>query len=170
LFVSCATFGSNPISPVHLTDNAKFELLPPSAIETPFDGPQQISGEYGGNEYLMDAWTIADETKIDIVVYTSMAVQVATLSYDGTSASLKSSLFPKSLKPEYIIADFQLVYYKSQALAPALAAAGLTFREEGNVRTVSGPDGAEIIKITKTGGTVVYQNKLRKYSYTLRSY
>ena len=52
------------------------------------------------------------------------------LNYDGNAVLFESSIFPKKLKAEYIIADLQFAYYKSEALQQALSLLGLDFSSE----------------------------------------
>jgi hypothetical protein len=168
LLTSCA---SPPAAPVFLTDRAAFALLPPSAIERPLDMPQQISGAYRDQQFIMDAWVSADETQMSMFLFNSLGAEIARLSFDGKNAAFESSYFPKNLRAEYIAADFQMVFYKPEALARALGKAGLRFESSGNgqneMRTVwNGKQ--KIINIEKKPDEIRYENYLRRYSYILR--
>jgi hypothetical protein len=97
------------------------------------------------------------------------------LSYDGLSVFLDSPYFPSSLKPEYVIADFQFCFYCPDVLTETLKTIGLTFGvskvevpEIGFVERRTILSGTKkIIEIEKTPNMIRYNNLLRGYSYTL---
>jgi hypothetical protein len=173
--VSCAHFSPSPFSPVYLTDRSAFKLLDPQEIEYPMDNYQHITGTYGKDEFLMDAWVIADDTGIEMTLFNSFGAGMGEAYFRDNQVYFSSQVFPSSLKPEYIIADFQLCFYRIGALTERLKDCGLDFAvitDAGNgeksreLRTVS--DGGKIIiEIEKTSSEVKYTNLLRKYSYTL---
>ena len=174
--VSCATkHDSSHFSPVYVTDQARYVLLPPSNIETPLDMAQQITGKYGKQEFLLDAWVKADEGELTIALFNALGADMAQLSFDGAGISLVSSVFPPAVKPEYIAADFQFCFYRVDVLVSALKASGLTLTTDiqdtldggKEVRTIYSGN-KQIIEIVKTGEMVQYANFLRGYSYTLR--
>jgi hypothetical protein len=84
-------------------------------------------------------------------------------------------VFPPSFKPEYIIADFQLCFYRSDAVSRALKDCGLKFQVEKHVD--DGGETAEtrvifdgktgIIEIEKRKTAVRFINHVRGYAYTL---
>jgi hypothetical protein len=136
------------------------------------DGPQQISGTYGKQEFVMDAWVKADQDGIDMALFNSFGAGMGELGFQDGEVSFTSGIFPSSLPGEYIIADFQLCFYKAEAVRKNLAAAGLKFKrelqmEQVEVRGVFAGK-KEIIRIEKNAETVKYVNFLRGYSYTLR--
>ncbi|GHV28170.1 hypothetical protein AGMMS4952_11180 [Spirochaetia bacterium] len=176
--VSCATnHDSSPYSPVYVTGKARYVLLPPSNIEMPLDMAQQVTGRYGKQEFVLDAWVKADERGITIALFNALGADMGQLSFDDAGISFVSSFFPPSLKPEYIAADFQFCFYRVDALVRALKDSGLTMvvaiydsvTPEGGkeVRTIySGRK--RIIEIVKTRKLIQYTNFLRDYSYTLQ--
>jgi hypothetical protein len=173
---SCATMPkASPFSPVYITDTSKYILLPPSDIEVPLDMPQQIAGLYGTQKFVMDAWALADEEGINLVILNSFGANMGELKFSKETLSFSSSLLPASIKPGYIVADFQFCFYRVDALTEALKACGLDFAAEQRftengdfieIRTIT--EGKKvIIEIEKTKNSVSYQNHLRGYSYTL---
>jgi hypothetical protein len=82
---------------------------------------------------------------------------------------------PASLKPEYIVADFQFCFYRADALEAALESCGLALTTERRPGGAEGPveartisDGKKsIIEIEKTKNAVRYRNHVRGYAYTL---
>ncbi|GHV76891.1 hypothetical protein AGMMS49942_17120 [Spirochaetia bacterium] len=166
--VSCVTkLDSSPYSPVYVTNRAYYVLLPPSNIEIPLDMAQQVTGRYGKQEFVLDAWVKADEGGITIALFNALGADMAQLSFDAAGISFVSTVFPSTLKPEYVAADFQFCFYRADALRRALKDSGLTLVADPQVRTIySGRE--RIIEIVKNRETVQYTNFLRNYSYTLR--
>jgi hypothetical protein len=138
---------------------------------------QQVTGRYGNQEFVLDAWVKADDGGITIALFNALGADMGQLSFDAAGISFVSAAFPPALKPEYIAADFQFCFYRVDALVPALKASGLTLVVA--INDTAAPDGGKelrtiyagrkrIIEIVKTTETVQYTNFLRDYSYTLR--
>jgi hypothetical protein len=176
--VSCATEPKPPpppYSPVYLTDQAQYVLLHPSQLSVPMDGYQRITATYGTREFSVEAWVKANEQEISMALFNSMGAGMGELFFDERSIAFSSAVFSRFIKPEYIVADFQLCFYRFDAVARALADSGLEFRtaafvddnnETGEIRVVS--DGkSHIIEIVKTKNAVRFTNHLRGYVYTL---
>jgi hypothetical protein len=178
LLVSCKTQAKYSLyAPVAITDRRNFFLLPPQAIEKPLDMPQQVSGRYGEQEFIMDSWVQANERGITIALFNSFGTEAGYLAFTGEAVSFFSSVFPPALKAEYIVADFQFCFYRADLLSQALKDSGLRLVVE-----ISGGDGIEesrevrtifagkerIVEIVKTDSAVSLENFLRGYSYTLR--
>jgi hypothetical protein len=169
---SCATTPkTSPYSPVYLTNRAAYRLLPPSDMAVPLDNYQRITGTYGEREFSLDAWVMADNREIAMVFFNAMGTSLGELSFHEEGLSF-SSAFPLSFKAEYIIADFQLCFYRIDAVSRALKNCGLGFRAEGHtdgtaeIRVVS--DGkTAVIEIEKTKNMIRYTNHIRGYGYTL---
>ena len=75
------------------------------------------------------------------------------------------------MKPEYIVADFELCYYKAEAVRGMLDRAGLGFcemrKDSSLFRTVtSGSD--TIVTIERTRENLHLKNHLRGYEYNIR--
>jgi hypothetical protein len=172
--LSCAT--KNAASPVflsvYLTGAARYRLLPPQDIETPLDMAQRVFGAWGKQEFVFDSWVQADAAHIHMTFMNSFGAGMGDLLFSGEGLSLTSTVFPSSLKPEYIAADFQFCFYRADTLARALKDAGLDLEisrpnDAVEVRVIREGD-QRIIEIEKTRGAVRYTNYLRGYSYTLR--
>jgi len=166
-FFSCVTNTAGENVPfVWLTNSNKFILLPARYIEKPLDGYQQINASFGRQEYQMNTWVKADENGIEMILLNEMGANMGELSFRDDVVSFTSAVFPPSVKPEYIIADFQLCFYDAQALGKALEKSGLSFSETGNLRQVHKKKSL-IIEITKNENSVKINNHLRGYNYTL---
>jgi hypothetical protein len=188
VLASCKTEGRvSQYPPVSVTNRARYFLLPPSAIEKPLDMPQQITGRYGEQEFIMDCWVQANERGITIALFNSFGTEAGYLAFTDGAVSFFSSLFPPSLKAEYIVADFQFCFYRADLLAQALKDSGLRLVVEmrGGVDGVEGLNGIggiegssevrtvfagknPVLEIVKTNSSVSLKNFLRDYSYTLR--
>jgi hypothetical protein len=160
----------NKYGPVSVTSTASFVLLAPEYIEKNLDTLQRISGAYGKNQFAVNAWVKADKTEIVMELLNDMGNSLGTLSYTGGDLHFTSSFFPRNLKAEYAVADFQFCFYQADALRAALGK--LILKIEG------GPSGTEkrliyeedtcIIEIEKNPGLVRYVNHLRGYAYTIQ--
>jgi len=127
---------------------------------------QHISASYNRQSFYFSSWIFADENGIDISLFNELGAAMGELSYREGVVNLSSAVFPKSLKPEYIVADFQLCFYDPELLGKALKDCGLVLETQNNNRRIySGKN--LIIEIEKTYGAVKLVNRLRGYSYTL---
>jgi len=163
---SCSSLSVDKRPYAYLADNSKFILLPPAAIENPLDMAQRISALYNGQRFFFGAWVLADENGIDMSLFNELGAAMGELSYKEGVVSLSSAVFPQSVKPEYIVADFQLCFYDPGLLGKALKDCGLVLETQNNLRRIF--EGKNlIIEIEKTSGAVKLVNRLRCYSYTL---
>jgi len=103
---------------------------------------------------------------MEMTLLNELGVSIGELSYRNGLVSFSSSIFPKSLKPEYIVADFQLCFYNNIALRRALENCGLLFENTGNSRRIFQGKNL-IIEIEKTPNIVKFVNHIRGYTYTL---
>jgi len=151
---------------VYLTGSSKYFLLPPGDIENTMDMAQRISAEWQGKDYSFNTWVKADEAGMEMILLNELGVNMGELSYRNGLTSFSSHVFPKSLKPEYIIADFQLCFYNTPALTRALEECGLSIENSENSRRILNGK-TVIIEINKSRDTVRLVNHLRGYTYTL---
>jgi hypothetical protein len=173
--VSCATKPkTSPYLPVYLTDRAMYTLLLPSDIAVPLDNHQRITGAYEKQEFSIDAWVMANDQEITMAFFNSMGTGLGEIFFNEGGIAFSSAVFPSTLKPEYIIADFQLCFYRSDTVSRALENCGLRFLAEQRIddgeavesRVVS--DGKKnIIEIEKRKKSVRFTNHVRGYRYTL---
>ena len=168
-FGSCASSGAKNGEDrlfAYLTDTSRYILLPPGGIERPIDMAQYISASFRGSDFLFASWVKADETAVEITLLNEMGTGMGELSYSGGSIAFSSAVFPASVKPEYIIADFQLCFYSVPLLARALKDCGLTLEASETTRRIL--KGKNLVyEIEKKAGEVKLTNYLRGYSYTL---
>ena len=168
--LSCASVPKKEILFVNLTDSSKFVLLPTVGIEQTIDMVQFFSTEFRGQNYFCNVWVIANESVIEMYFFNEMGASIGELSYRNGAANFSSTVIPKSvvkyIKPENVIADFQLCFYEPILLGKSLKDSGLVLENsDGYRRILSGNE--VIIDIKKTEGTVELVNILRGYAYTL---
>jgi hypothetical protein len=157
--------------PYYLMNDLRIPLLDTGLIGSPLDIAQHIKGSFGGKVYFLDAFVKADAHTIDMVGVDAMGTQVFDLSLSKSKGIRFSSVLgSSSIKPEYVIADFQLAYYPFEAVKTALAPYGLDFIliEEGRHRLRLLKRGErEIIRIETLPQGIRYENVLRGYSYEI---
>ena len=130
------------------------------------DMVQHISASYGGQGFHLNAWVQADESGMDMTLLNELGANMGELSYRGGTVSFSSSVFSGYLRPEYIVADFQLCFYNAPVLRRALEDCNLSFEYTETGRRVLSK-GTVIIEIKKSPGSVRLVNHLRGYAYTL---
>jgi hypothetical protein len=137
------------------------------------DMAQYISISYGDQDYYFNAWVQADETGMEMTLFNDLGAAMGELSYRDGFVQFSSPLFPSSLKPEYIVADFQLCFYDPLLLSKALKNCGLALETapsdagDGTVRRILKGKNT-IIRIEKEPDAVKIHNILRGYTYTLK--
>ena len=162
---------SRQVSRVYLTDSRTVELLPPSASGGAFESFQQIEGSYHGQTYYLDAYVQSDGEHFVMAAFNTLGTKVFEVEQTADSVRFSASIASGNMKPEYILADYQLCFFPFEAVRRNLNAAGLTFEEKedgsARVRTVSA-EGRTIIQIRRTAHEVRYTNLLRGYQYIVR--
>lgn len=162
-------------NPVYVTNTKKVYLLPVESIRAPVESYQYFEGDFGSKKFNSNLFLTADSSGISVLILNEMGIEMGLLVYDGESASLESTLFPKSLKCEYILLDLQNAYAEEDALKKHYASYGLEF-EESSQPVLQGPDvkirwiknGKKIIeKISIFEKKIEIENILRGYSYRL---
>ena len=172
--ISCSTTKSiqkSEINPVYITNTKKFYLLSPENIQVNIDKVQLLQGSFGDNSFSINSYLQADSNGIFLSLFNDLGSGMGDLNYDGNGVLFESSIFPKKLKAEYIIADLQFAYYKSEALQQALSLLGLDFSSETledgtKVRLIKNKNNI-IEEIKQKDGVLTIENKLRNYKYVL---
>ena len=136
------------------------------------DLSQHVKGSYRGKVYFLEVCAKADSEGLDMVGLNSMGAEIMDLSYSKAKGiRLSSSLGMKSLRPEYVVADYQIAYYPFEAVKAALAPYGLDFelRELDGIATkVLSRKGRTILTVEPLPDGLRFTNVLRGYSYELR--
>ena len=168
--ISCASVAQKEMPYIDITDSSKFVLLPTEGIERAMDMVQFFSYEFGGQSYFFNSWVKANENEIEMAFFNELGTNMGELSYRNGLVNFSSPVFQKSvmqyIKPEYIIADFQLCFYDQFLLSNSLNDIGLVLEvNDGNRRVFSGNE--VLIDIKKTENTVKLVNNLRGYAFGL---
>jgi hypothetical protein len=172
VFFSCASTpkGVRKPNPVYLTNRAKYTFLAPSEIAGSIDQLQRVEGSYGDKNFSFLIYVKADSEGIDFLILNDFGTEVArvTLSPDGVASSGVAAQM--GLQVEYILADFQLAYYKADCLVKKLAGIGLVFteRHEGSTTIREVHDGDKLVThIEFTEAGLLLENSLRGYTYSI---
>lgn len=175
LFISCAGLPSRKspsgAKPVYLTNSVRYVFLPPSAMEGSIDELQQLTGSYGEKNFSFLVYTKAGAERTEMLVLNDFGTEMARLEYSAQGLNVTGLAATAGLSAEYIMADFQLVYYSASLIEAQLVRAGLRFVERSGsdriVREVYDGD-ALIIRIERDSTGVDFRNILRGYSYSIR--
>lgn len=186
LLLSCASARfESAFSPVYVTNTSKYAILPPGAMDGALDSVERMTVAFGGQSFDFDVYVISDASQLSMTIFNEFGTTMGSLLYDGATLDFDSAVFPKNLKAEYIVADFQFCLYRVDELKAALKNIGVDFEvalacglgETTETRILS-KKGKLISKITKTFAptgengaeelkSIHYENILRGYSYTL---
>jgi hypothetical protein len=154
---------------VYLTDNAAFKLLPPSDRERDINQTQRIVGKAGDREFTLNALVETSAERTLIALLGDFGNEIGEVLYEGGAIKARFNAPNAEIKPEYLIADFQLCFYDLEALKDSLATIGLTLRvvEGENERREILSGDRLLIAIDKTSRGVIYRNLLRGYQYEI---
>jgi len=172
LFCACAAAVRSPLeSPVYVTNSKAVYLLPPSDMGFPIDAPQMIEGAYGGKKFSFEGWTVANDSIISISLFNSIGASIGSLFYSKDSLRFESSFIDvDKIHPQYIVADFQLCYYKKDALQKIFSSKGFFFSEDsslGIIHRVVLSQKDTIVSVVRSRDSTVLKNYLRGYEYRI---
>ena len=155
---------------VYLTDTTYVNILPPSVATVNLQMFQQVVGSYSGQNFQMDAFLILNQDEINVTLMNSFGTTMGTLLYTPSTMEFEAALFPASIKPAYIIFDFQLCFYPVEELKRELEDSGLSLNlpkdDSQELREIRDKDRL-IISILKENEKIQYVNNERNYSYTI---
>ena len=171
LLASCITKQGNSAKySVYVTNEARFELLPPSAFEENMDRFQNITGYFQGKVHIFGAYIKSSDEQVDITFFNQMGGSVGDLVYTGDSLEANSHFTPPAAKFEYMMADFQFCYCRKELLISSIEAVGLRFdvlEQDGKeIRQIWDKDQL-VIQVEKEKNHTKLQNYLRQYSYDI---
>jgi len=171
LFACSSTIRTTTEVPVYITNSRAIYPLPPSDIKTPLDEAQLLEGTYGNQSFSLESWTIANDSLISISLFNSIGASFGSLFYSKDSLFFNSSFIKsKQIKPQYIVTDFQLCFYKTEPLQKMYSKHGLLFFENIQKETISRgviDQKDTIIKITRNPEMTLFKNHLRNYEYRI---
>ncbi|WP_191014440.1 DUF3261 domain-containing protein [Treponema zioleckii] len=174
--IGCASTPKNQakkssLSKVFVTNTSRVDVLPPDSILEEIDDYFLFEGTYGGKTLTATVYLTLNQNEISAVLLNNFGIEMGTINYDGTSAEVQSSLFPKKLKPEYIILDLQNAFASPENLKNHYAKYGFDFCEldAGEQKTerqlLKKKEIIERIFIDKTENIIKIDNILRGYEY-----
>jgi hypothetical protein len=171
LFACSSTIRTTTEVPVYITNSRAIYPLPPSDIKTPLDEAQLLEGTYGNQSFSLESWTIANDSLISISLFNSIGASFGSLFYSKDSIFFNSSFIKsKQIKPQYIVTDFQLCFYKTEPLQKMYSKHGLLFFEKIQKDTIIRgviDQKDTIIKITNNPEMTLFKNHLRNYEYRI---
>lgn len=171
LFACSSTIRTTTEVPVYITNSRAIYPLPPSDIKTPLDEAQLLEGTYGNQSFSLESWTIANDSLISISLFNSIGASFGSLFYSKDSLFFNSSFIKsKQIKPQYIVTDFQLCFYKTEPLQKMYSKHGLLFFEKIQKDTIIRgviDQKDTIIKITRNPEMTLFKNHLRNYEYRI---
>lgn len=157
----------------YIADDLALPLLDTSLLRGSLDLSQRVRGSYGGKVYFLDVLSKADSEGVDMVCLGSMGAAIMDLSYSKSKGIRFSSADGMGrIKPEYIVADFQIAYYPFDAVKAALAPYGLDYERhdrDGVPTRALSRAGKTILTIEELPDGLRLTNLLRGYSYEARA-
>jgi hypothetical protein len=110
----CSTISNNKASVVSLAPDINFKLLDLWKTDHEITLNQHFQGSYQEKQYSFNLVSQITKDKMTVIGLTAFGARVFTLEYDGKNVDFKLSSLVKDhgkIKPEYLLADMQLVYY-----------------------------------------------------------
>lgn len=174
---SCTSTGSAErtaaSAELRLGRNSTYTLAATACIQNEIAEFQKIEGRFEKRQFNFLAYTVADAAEITIILLNDMGIEIGSATYDGNTVSSSGFFITHNLPAEYLIADFQLVYYRPDCLETAFSGSDIRITEEHNEEGVPCRniyEAGELISIIEYRGEVLtFTNMLRGYSYTIYS-
>ena len=171
LLTGCLSTGGKPqFNKVFVTNLNRVDILEPAAIKNEIEQYQYFEGSFGDQSFAATLYLEAGPEGIEVLLLNEFGIEMGSISYDGQTAKMESSLFPKNLKCEYIILDLQNAYADPEILKNHYANYSLNFEysEKEGVQTRKVLKKDKLIEeIHVSEKTVTIQNHLRGYTYKL---
>lgn len=175
LFACHGTSVRPGLQPIYYTDERSVQLLPTESMQGSIDMMQHLEGRFvkgaDTTSFEGDTWVLANDTILSIHLFSPFGTTVAELAYAKDSIVFKSSFMDaEKLKPEYVLADFQVCFYPYEALQKNFKKNGFNFVETSNGKNFERTlyeNGRMILMVKKTGNEIRFSNKLRNYMYLI---
>ena len=128
---------------------------------------QQMDISYGDTSHQLVLLTAFNANGIAIVALTPAGIPLFELSFNENKQIEVTKHLPISgLKPEYVLADLQLVYWPITQLNQQLSN-GLRIIENSQGQRTVLQNNQPVIRIQPQGNTLQYQHLLRNYHFTI---
>jgi len=176
LFFSCTTAKpsgrtEDPLA-TWLTDSVVYRLQDPSCLTEAVSEVQKIEGRYGPRSFSFLSVTEILDSSVMVLILNEMGIEIGSVSFDGAAVESSGFFISRELPAQYLVADIQFVYYRSECLEAALSPLGIHILEEPSAEGsrfrdfYSGEN--RIIHIEYSDSGIEYYNELRGYSYRLQ--
>lgn len=111
----------------------------PTAVDRPLVAPsaagdravsQVVRGAVGAREMTLNCVVSIQGNEMSVIGLNAMGVRLFTLRYDGRAVTAEKTFgLPEELKPEFLIADLQFVFWPLKSLEGPLREAGYQVSE-----------------------------------------
>lgn len=174
---SCASTGKQErtasSTALQLGRKSTYTLAATACIQNEIAEFQKIEGRFEKRQFNFLAYTVADDSVIDIIILNEMGMEIGSARYDGETVTSSGFFNTYGLPAEYLIADFQLVYYRPDCLENSFSGEAISITEEENADGVARRnvhEGDELIStIEYREDVLTFTSILRGYSYTIYS-
>lgn len=182
IMISALMFASCSSTKVFVTNTKTINVLPPACIEKETEKMYLLTANFGESSFTTPVYLTVNKKEISLLMVSDFGTTLAELFYDGKSCTLESTVLPKKLKPQYLVADLEYAFGDIVIIEETLRNAGLTFSVISEFGSQSSPgvsspnhqfrfitDGKKNIAQIDIceDGTITIENFLRNYKYTL---
>lgn len=177
IFLQGCTFIGDEHRPyVYLTNGVKFSLLDLKNLPKNKTLNQYFKSKYKDQSYNMNVVSQFSENNLKMVALTDFGSRIFTIDYSNGKLDFSQSPIAKNsgkIKPEYILADMQLIYWPLADIKNNLdGKIEVTETTKGKLKRQFFDNGKLIIEITydrqdKWRSNVHYINLMRNYEYVL---
>lgn len=123
-FTACQSKYAQPQFGYYISDNVAATLLPTHGFNNNVVLTQNFMARYAGNTYNLTSIVKLSSSQMLVIGLTDLG-RLFTINYDEQSVvtAETSDLFtPSMFRPEYVLADIQLIYFPAEALEDGLPA------------------------------------------------
>lgn len=176
LLLAEACVSTSNIRPVELTDEQLFHHATPRRLGARVRAEQKIEARYGekGGTFISVLEVTPEKMTVLAATPTGQRMFTLQLSETGTLDFDPGILQSMGIRPEYIIADIQLIFWPPDAVRDALRESKLTLRvtDTPRVKREVLLDGRPVLDIEYSDknpwrGSIVFRNFDRKYTFTI---
>ncbi|NQZ08540.1 MAG: DUF3261 domain-containing protein [Algicola sp.] len=173
LLSSCASNLSGPTTQpnaVALSDNSQYTLAKTPASMVGQGYLSLVTGGYEDSSYELLVQVELNRDNIVMVGTTVNGIELFELVwFDHKPWQLKQSPLAKTIKPEYLLADFQLVHWPLPSINEHLKGAKMTQNETNAVRERVVKQGEQpIITITSQAQQTTFEQHSRRYRLNIK--
>lgn len=177
--IGCGLIGSfKPIEQRHtqsveIAEATYLELMPPSALGVSLALTQSVTTKHVNAEYKMLAQIEIDRNSLIFVGMTPFGQHLFSIEYKNNRYHYDvAPILQDRIKPEYLLADFQLSYWPTKLLQTRLS--GGVIQVVANRRSIYRDDDTKVVDISYEypglwSGTVAFKHLERDYSVFVKT-